>query len=254
MTIAEAKNKVLALARSHIGFHEGYNNDNPFAKDPELIKAYGWSPNNLAWCDIFVDYLFCKAFGATLGKQMTYQQSGMSAACKNSSDCYKENWAFFSVPMEGDQAFFYSGGGINHTGIVETVSGSSFTTIEGNTSDAVLRRTYKIGDGTVAGFGRPDWELVVQEEDTEQPTEAAEEKPKEKSYFHLVYGDGLNNPEERVEFLQHGLRLHGAFIDADGEFGFQTEQAVIRFRKACGLGDSGEVDEELWKELIRFEV
>ena len=51
--------------------------------------------------------------------------------------------------------------------MVESVVGSgaswtSFTTIEGNSSDQVARRTYNRGNNKVAGFGRPKWSLVAQ--------------------------------------------------------------------------------------------
>jgi len=72
---------------------------------------------------------------------MTYQTVGSgSALCSASASYYEKNNAFYSYPQPGDQVFFYSGGAINHTGLVENVIGSganwtSFTAIEGNSSD-----------------------------------------------------------------------------------------------------------------------
>jgi len=51
---------------------------------------------------------------------------------------------------------------VNHTGIVEKVEGGVVTTIEGNTSDQVARRTYQLGSSQIAGYGRPKWSLVTE--------------------------------------------------------------------------------------------
>lgn len=101
------------------------------------------------------------------------------------------------------------------------------------------------------------WNVVLRYPIAAEIVEDTLEKTSERkdySYLHICYGDGLNAPEERVKALQHLLRLHGAFIDADGEFGRMTENAVIKFRKERDIGDSGETDEFFWKELIKFEV
>src|SRR5574344_745505 len=98
---------------------------------------------------------------------MTYQVIGSgSAACKYSASFYQTHGAYYQYPEVGDQVFFYYSGDINHTGIVESVTGSgsswsSITTIEGNTSDMVARRNYVRGNGVIAGFGRPNWSLVA---------------------------------------------------------------------------------------------
>lgn len=42
------------------------------------------------------------------------------------------------------------------------------TTIEGNTSDMVARRTYRRGDSSIAGYGRPNWVVVSETENTTQ--------------------------------------------------------------------------------------
>lgn len=101
------------------------------------------------------------------GAAMTYQIVGRgSALCKTSAAYYKNNGAYYNYPEVGDQIFFYYGGDINHTGIVESVVGSgeswtSLTTIEGNSNDQVCRNTYQKGNSIIAGFGRPKWSIVT---------------------------------------------------------------------------------------------
>lgn len=159
MTIQEAKNKLIKYAQGEIGYHEGVNNWNKYA--PLWTVAGGWNAQNQPYCDIFADVCFIETFGLDLASKLTYQPIGsFSALCSTSAQYYKNNGAWFMTPEVGDQVFFYSGGGINHTGLVETVSGGYFTTIEGNSSDMVTRRSYYVGNSYVAGFGRPNWNVV----------------------------------------------------------------------------------------------
>ena len=121
---------------------------------------------------------------------MTYQTLGSgSALCSTSASFYKAHNAFFNYPEVGDQVFFYVSGGINHTGIVEKVSGSgsnwtSITTIEGNSSDSVARHTYSKGNGTVAGFGRPKWSIVSNTDKDEYTILDLEYQVSTRSKFH----------------------------------------------------------------------
>ena len=46
-------------------------------------------------------------------------------------------------------------GTIDHVGIVESVSGGTVNTIEGNSGDKVARRSYSIGSGNIYGYGVP---------------------------------------------------------------------------------------------------
>lgn len=112
---------------------------------------------------MFHDWIHLKAWGAQLAMQVLCQpERSAGAGCLYSAQYYKNAGRWYtSNPQEGDQIFFYSDGDINHTGIVESVSGNTVTTIEGNTSDMVARRTYSIGSSYIAGYGRPKYELVA---------------------------------------------------------------------------------------------
>ena len=127
MTIQEAKTKLATVARSEIGYCEGVNNYNKYADDPNIAKLYGWVPQNQPWCGTFVNWCYMTAFGYDIGSKVTF---GGSAACRNAADNFKAHNAFTKFPDLGDQAFFYSGGAINHTGIVVAVDGTLFTTVE----------------------------------------------------------------------------------------------------------------------------
>ena len=95
---------------------------------------------------------------------MTYQRVGAgSALCSASASYYQSYNAFSMTPQVGDQIFFYISGGINHTGIVESIENNRVITIEGNSSDEVKRNTYILGSLIIAGYGHPNWDLVAQE-------------------------------------------------------------------------------------------
>ena len=61
------------------------------------------------------------------------------------------------TPVAGDIIFFDWGnnGTIDHVGIVESVSGGTVNTIEGNSGDKVARRSYRIGSSNIYGYGVP---------------------------------------------------------------------------------------------------
>ncbi len=182
---------------------------------------------------------------------------------------YQQHGQFHvSDPQPGDQIFFtYRPGEISHTGIVEKVEGGIVTTIEGNTSDMVARRSYSIGDSRIAGYGRPDWSLVaaVSESDTgsqdaaaAQPAEDINVPGKSCSVDlpELRQGDeGI--PVERLQTLLIGRgyycggRSYGGREQPDGEFGPATEVAVKDLQLAAGIKQDGEVGADTWAALIK---
>ena len=245
MTKNEAVTKLLDWARGEIGYHEGGNNWTKYASDPDLTKMYGWTPQNQPWCDIFVDEAFIQCFGLTEACAMTYQPVGQgSAACANSMSFYRANGALYNSPEPGDQIFFYSGGNIGHTGIVESVENGKVITIEGNTSDMVARRSYTLGSSTIAGYGRPRWECATGEY-TPSPTPTPTPSPSGSGSGSS--GDGILRRGSKgieVRKLQENLINLGYDVGpdgADGDFGRNTYNAVKKFQQDHGLEVDGEV-------------
>ena len=252
MTKSEAVNKLLTFARSQLGYHESGDNGNKFSS--MTGNLYGWQIHNAPWCDIFVDACFIQTFGYEKGSAMLFQFEGCSgAACANSAQYFKNNGAFFSTPEVGDQAFFYYSGGINHTGIVETVSGSTFTCIEGNSSDSVKRNTYSLGNSVVAGFGRPRWKYV--EADIGEDPEASDPDTAEQEAETSDCPIGktilsMNSIGWEVTVLQSALNYYGYDLDADGEFGPLTRNALMDFQRKAGIEADGICGPETWRKLF----
>lgn len=167
-----AKN-LINIAVSQIGYYEkescsnlddntansGDGNHTKYARDLHNAGYYNSADKcGYAWCDVFVDWCFwtlCDK-NATEAQKMSCQSGPYGAGCRYSKQYYENAGRYYtSNPQPGDQIFFSSTGEIDHTGIVETVIGNTITTIEGNTSDRVARRTYSLTSTYIKGFGRP---------------------------------------------------------------------------------------------------
>lgn len=262
MTIQQSKNKVLNLARGEIGTHEGANNWNKYAAD-DLDKFFGWHIQNQPYCDIFFKWLFIKSFGGEKTAKMIYEPiGGFSALCSASANYYKKNGAWFTTPQIGDQIFFYYSGDINHTGIVENISGNIITTIEGNSSDMIARRTYNINNNNnvIAGYGRPNWAVVAiseQNTDTDKdddnniiPTPTPTPITNKTIYPLLK----RNSPKKiavralQLLLIKQGYDCGGWGVD--GDFGFGTYQSVKEMQRNANLTVDGECGDYSWCYII----
>lgn len=255
MTEKEAVAKLVNWCNGEVGYHESADNWNKYSEDPRLAKLLGWKPQNEAWCDSFTDEGFIVCFGLEAASEMTYQPIGKgSAACRYSAQFFKDAGAFVSKPQVGDVIFFYSGGAINHQGIVTGLSGLSITTVEGNSSDGVNRRIYSVNDSRIAGYGRPKWSVVADKESVpsdEIPIE--DETPKATAKVTglpvLRRGDA-SECVRAAQFLLNGRGASVGIYGADGDFGNMTEAAVLAFQRRNSLDADGIIGEQTWSALL----
>lgn len=136
--------KMLEIARSKLGYHEGAGNSNPFS------RAMGRPAE--AWCADFVSYLARQAGLNTVNTASAQGIQDQLAA--------KGRWKGLRNPQPGDAVTFnWSGsrGWADHVGIVERVftrNGRTYVqTIEGNSSDSVRRKVYPANDAVIKGYG-----------------------------------------------------------------------------------------------------
>ena len=255
MTITEAKAKLIAWCNDQVGYTEGANNWNKYAE--KWTQAGGWNAQNQPWCDLFADVAFIECFGLSIASKLTYQPIGsFSALCSASANFYKNNGAWFRTPSVGDQVFFYVSGDINHTGIVVGVTGGMVSVVEGNSSDAVRKNTYKVGDGYIAGFGRPNWGVFEGEDVDPEPEPAPTPEPAKPNTCQVTvtlpvveYGDvNLWVKIMQASLIGRGFNC-GRWGD-DGEYGQQTKIALFQFQKKMGLDTDCVCGERTWSALL----
>ena len=203
---------VVKIALAEVGYKEkasnsqldnptanaGSNNYTKYARDLRDAGYYNGNKNGFAWCDVFVDWCFYKAFGKTEGQRIECQTGDLGAGCKYSKQYYQNKGRCDRMPKVGDQIFFTSGGTISHTGIVTAVNGDKVTTVEGNSGDQVKKHTYSLSNSYIDSFGHPLY-------DEEKP-KAEPEKPAAKIYatYKVVKGDCLWNIAKK--YLGNGSR------------------------------------------------
>lgn len=117
---------------------------------------------NMQWCAAFVSWCFVMTFGLTEGKRLLC--GGVHCYTPTGADRFKKAGRYIKrgagLPCPGDVVYFYvkSKGRIGHVGIVVSCDGKRVTTIEGNASDGVRRKSYALTDTYIDGYGRPDYD------------------------------------------------------------------------------------------------
>lgn len=172
-------NQVLNVARTYIGYLEkkdcnpaylynntanaGYNNYTMFWD--MLCKSLQGQP----WCNAFVNAVFVQAHGTTLAKKLLCTDGDWSYYTPTSASYFKKKGQWHTTPKVGDIIYFKNSERIHHVGLVVGVTNDTVETIEGNTSSStevvangggVFKKSYKISNPSIAGYGRPNYDLV----------------------------------------------------------------------------------------------
>lgn len=247
--MSTTRNKIVAQARSWIGCKESdgshkkiidvYNADKP------LPRGHIMSYTDF-WCAAFVTACAIKC-GATdiIPKECSCNK--MIELLKKLG-CWVENDAH--VPSPGDIMFYDwdddgkgdNKGDVEHVGIVEAVSGSTITVIEGNYKKECKRRTLAVDGRYIRGYGVPKY-------DSEPAASVTVSLPI------LRRGDkGCY-----VKLLQHLLTIHGYAdpnkkpLEIDGSFGPATQFALATFQSYNKLAADCVCGAESWKALCKVE-
>ena len=219
---------VLMVARAEIGYREGRNNSTKFG------QWYG--VDRVPWCAIFVSYCFFRAeliLPATNDKGFAYCPYGVNWF-------RKQNRFDDRNPCVGDVVFFdWNKDRIaDHIGIIESVRGNEFTSIEGNTSirndsngGQVMRRRRFISQ--CQGFGKPTYN--------------DESSLKLDKYYGVPIR--LSNPFMRgidVSGFQEQLKSLGYGIKVDGIYGNKSVVVCKQFQGDNDLITDGIVGKNTW--------
>ena len=233
--------RVIAAARAELGYLEkasnaqldsrtanaGDKNYTKYARDLDALGVYDGKKYGYPWCDVFVDWCLIQTFGLETALKMTGQKLGCyGAGCTMSMSYYRAMGRFFrSAPQPGDQIFFSRDGGKTsyHTGLVERVQGGRVYTIEGNTSSAagvvenggaVRDKSYSLTYARIAGYGRPNYGLI-QEEDDMNIDKLLEEMTDEQAYRLMAKAQAFaaSLPEQEWSVKEgHGARATAAGV------------------------------------------
>ncbi|MGO4613912.1 CHAP domain-containing protein [Nocardia sp. 2YAB30] len=153
---------ILNNARRELGLnvHESGRNNvaGYYDEKGNLVGTADYNING-PWCASFATWVWEKA-----GYKVHWTYPDGVAAIWN--DAYKMGLRRTNVSeaQPGDMIIFdwERDGTPDHIGIVESVNGNSITTIEGNSSDAVRRNNYRMGDPRLTGAVRPPTETQTQ--------------------------------------------------------------------------------------------
>lgn len=100
--------EIIAIALSQVGYKEKASNQNlddpvanagganwtKYALDLASAGYYNGNKNGYAWCDVFVDWCFFKAYGPTEGQRIQCQTGDLGAGCTYSMQYYQQHGRF----------------------------------------------------------------------------------------------------------------------------------------------------------------
>lgn len=132
---------IIDVAAGEIGYRETGEN---------LTKYGAWfGMNGAPWCHMFVSWCAEQSGNAAVIPRTGYCPAGISWFQQRGQ--YKLKGSY--TPKRGDVIYF----GGEHVGLVESSSGGTVYTIEGNSSNAVCRRSYPLSYARITGYGVPTY-------------------------------------------------------------------------------------------------
>lgn len=283
MTMTQAIEKVIAIAKSEVGYLEKKSNSsldnktanagrNNYTKYWRDIANWGLGNYQAQyWCAAFIFWCFVKAFGKDKAKKLLLHAPYIS--CATGANLFSRAGRLYSEPKVGDVVIFKkSNGAFGHTGLVYKVANGYFYTIEGNTSStsgvvanggAVAYKSYSISGAKNSGhkFARPDYSLVGS---VDNNTNTTTKKDKNTTSLGTLASSNpsLKNGSKgtQVGYLQQDLNYlgfkgkDGKKLTVDKSFGTNTNYALRAFQKKYGLtvdGVYGDKSKAKMKTLLK---
>ena len=241
--------KLIKIAQAEIGYCEkatnsqldsktanaGKNNYTKYGRDLYAAGYYNGNKNGVAWCDVFYDWCVYQLCGknAKIAQVLQYQTGDCGAGCRFSAQYYRKAGRFYSSPKPGDQIFFGTVGAEQHTGMVESVTSTHVTTIEGNQNNKVSRCTYKLTDKSIAGYGRPKF-------DAEPKTATATATGTGDTVYTVKSGDTLAAIAAKYGTTYQKLAAYNGISNPN----------VIKVGQKIKIPGKGKTVDELAKEVI----
>lgn len=250
VTKSSAINEFIAIAENEVGYLEKASNsqlDDKTANAGSANYTKYWrdvypSYQGQAWCACFVSWCLMKAFGKDIAEKLL--KHWPYVYCPTMASLFTLN----ANPTVGDIVIFYRNGTFAHTGIVTSVNGDQFNTIEGNTSSSsevvangggVYKKSYYNSNLPMTKFCTLDWSVVTNINTmtfTSSSTSTSTVTQNSKKY--IIKGDTGDAVKELQKMLI-SLGYSCGDAGADGEFGELTEKALKQFQSDNGLEVDG---------------
>lgn len=171
-TEKELRNELVNDAKSFLGAKQGSAKHKAIINTFNKVKPDGWAMTySAAWCAAFASGIAIDTFGVNKAKKYFPLSANCGTIIRKAQNMglWVESDAF--VPDKGDWILYDwddSGkgdnkGGPDHVGIVEKVSGSKITVIEGNkgSTSQVGRRTLAVNGRYIRGFVTPNYAAMA---------------------------------------------------------------------------------------------
>lgn len=188
------------------------------------------------WCCAFI---WC-GFNQT-GLSSMFCNGAKTAFCPYVASWAKEHGQWVTSPYRPGDILLYDfdGDGVaDHIGFCVSYIGGYATAIEGNVQDKVAE--VRRGTSQIMGALRPNY-----------TSEPEGEKGDEDSLPLLKRGDVSGAVLSVQVLLIHKWAVSCGPDGADGDFGPNTEKAVLTFQQGHGLDQDGVVGPKTWAKLIR---
>lgn len=234
---------VIRIAKGEIGYRETGTNYTKYNVDLGSIPGYPHHGYGYPWCASFQSWV-AKRAGLKAGKEYP-----RTAGCATAVAWFKSHGRFSATPRVGDWVLYGPGGG-THVELVIAVTGTTITTIGGNTSgslggkyyngDGVYQKTIRRSNGRIYGYGHPDYGKA-----SPRPVPPAKPFPGRILKLRTPYMTGSD-----VTAVQKCLNRLGYRLDADGAYGPKTRAAVVAFQKKNRLEADGQVGPLTWRALF----
>ena len=258
----KAIQKLINVAEAEIGYLEKRSNSNLDSKTANAGSANYtkyWrdiypAGQAQAWCAIFVNWCFEKAFGKDNAKKLLKHYP--YTYCPTMANLF----TLHANPKVGDIVIFKRSGSFVHTGLVVEVNGDYFRTIEGNTSGGstiiangggVCKKSYYNSNLPGTKFCRPDYSIVgdidLDIEDAKIDTEVKTVNIE----MTVIKKGSKGNEVKTLQRLLTALGYSCGASGADGDFGSATDKAVKAYQTAKKLAADGIVGKATWTSVLK---